>query len=267
MSQYVHGYSQTEATRLNDQANSLAELIHHDSIWEEESVILEAGCGVGAQTKIVAVQNPKCQFISIDISGESISEAKQLIDSANINNVKFQEANILNLPFEDDSFDHIFLCFVLEHLTNPTEALEILRSKLKEGGSITLIEGDHGSTYFHPHSDIAKRAIQCQVELQKRKGGDANIGRKLYPYLEKAGFEEINVSPRQVYVDDSKLDWVEGFTKNTFSAMIEGVKEEAIEQGLIDRTSMEKGIADLYRTAEGGGTFCYTFFKGKGIKL
>lgn len=266
MNKYVHGYSDYEATRLKDQANSLADLLHHDSIWPDGSVVLEAGCGVGAQTVKVAPLNPKCQFISIDISEDSISSASNSIQSKGIKNVKFQIADIFDLPFEDDYFDHIFLCFVLEHLPNPKEALGNLKNKLKPNGTITLIEGDHGSTYFHPDSVTARKAIQCQVELQTRSGGDANIGRKLYPILEASGFKEIIVSPRQVYVDDSKPQWVEGFTKNTFTAMIKGISKEAIDKNLIERDIMDKGIRDLYKTAERGGTFCYTFFKGKGIK-
>ena len=69
MNKYVHGYSEIEANRLNNQADSLAALIHYDTIWEAGSLILEAGCGVGAQTKTVAPQNPNSQFISIDIPG------------------------------------------------------------------------------------------------------------------------------------------------------------------------------------------------------
>lgn len=266
MDKYVHGYSKAEATRLNDQADSLAQLLHHDSVWENGAIILEAGCGVGAQTKTIALQNPECEFISIDISEESIVEATQLIQSKGIKNVKFEVADIFNLPFDEYYFDHIFLCFVLEHLPNPIQALEFLKSKLKTGGTITLIEGDHGSTYFHPDSEFARKAILCQVELQRRNGGDANVGRKLYPILQRGGFDQITVTPRQVYVDDSNPEWVEGFTKSTFTAMIEGIKDNAIAQQLMDRESFEKGIADLNRTAEGGGTFCYTFFKGIGIK-
>ena len=141
-----------------------------------------------------------------------------------------------------------------------------MKRVLKKNGTITLIEGDHGSTYFHPDSEAAKKAIQCQVELQKQNGGDANIGRKLYPLLDQAGFKEIKVSPRQVYVDDSNPEWVEGFTKNTFTAMIKGISEEAVSKNLIGKKEFEKGIKDLNRTAEGGGTFCYTFFKGIGTK-
>ena len=67
-----------------------------------------------------------------------------------------------------------------------------------------------------------------------------------------------------VYVDSSKPELVEGFTKKTFTAMIEGVRQSAIDEGIIDPITFDKGIKDLYRTTESDGTFCYTFFKAFG---
>ncbi|MDX1285872.1 MAG: methyltransferase domain-containing protein, partial [Draconibacterium sp.] len=266
MSTYVHGYSVEETTRLNDQAETLANLFHHDSIWEPGSLILEAGCGVGAQTRTIAPKNPSSRFISIDISEESVEMTKNMVQERNIENVEVFQADIFDLPFEDEYFDHIFLCFVLEHLPNHMQALNHLKRVLKPGGTITLIEGDHGSTYFHPDSKEAQMAVQCLVDLQKQKGGDANIGRRLYPILEVAGFNNIKVSPRNVYADDSRPKWVEGFSRNTFAAMIRNIADDAVAAGLICKKDMDKGVADLFRTAEGGGTFCYTFFKAVGQK-
>jgi ubiquinone/menaquinone biosynthesis C-methylase UbiE len=263
---YVHGYTDREARRLEDQANTLTELLHHDSIWPAGELILEAGCGVGSQTKIVAVKNPESRFISFDISLASILKAKSMTHSLGIENVSFQQADIFNLPYPDACFDHIMVCFVLEHLAGYQAALNELKRVLKKGGSITVIEGDHGSAYFHPDSEDAYAAIQCQIELQKRDGGDANIGRKLYPILINAGFKQVQVTPRQVYADFSRPQMVEGFTKNTFTAMIEGVRENAINQNLISAEKFDKGVRDLYRTAEEDGVFCYTFFKGVAIK-
>jgi ubiquinone/menaquinone biosynthesis C-methylase UbiE len=267
MTKYIHGYSEREAKRLKDQANALDNLLHHDSIWKEGSLILEAGCGVGAQTKIIAPANPNSKFISIDISNESVIQAEEMTHKLAISNVEFRQADIFNLPFENNHFDHVFVCFVLEHLSHPVEALLELNRVLKPGGTIMVIEGDHGSTYFHPDSEEAREAVNCQVLLQKMSGGNANIGRQIYPLLNETGFMNINVSPRMVYVDDSKPELVEGFTRNTFSAMIEGISTNAIAANLISAERMQKGVADLYRTAEGGGTFCYTFFKGTGFKI
>lgn len=264
---YVHGYTERESNRLEDQANCLNEIIHHDTIFSENSIILEAGCGVGAQTQIVAPKNPNSKFISIDISENSICKAKELIELRNLDNVEFQTGNIFNLNFPDEYFDHIFICFVLEHLPNPNEALKSLKRVLKKGGSITLIEGDHGSAYFHPYSPFAQEVINVQVALQSKNGGNALIGRQLYPLLIESNFKNCIVSPRMVYVDSSKPVFVEGFTRNTFTAMIEGIKEKAISSSLIDEVSFDKGIKDLYRTSQSDGVFCYTFFKGIGYNI
>jgi len=263
---YVHGYSEREALRLNDQANTLDDIIHNDSIFPKGSLVLEAGCGVGAQTKIIATKNSDSNFISVDLSEDSIREAKEMIKSLDINNVELKQADIYNLPFIDETFDSVIICFVLEHLHNPIQALKELKRVLKIGGTMIAIEGDHGSTFFYPDSKYAYLAINCQIQLQQQSGGNSNIGRELYPLFKSIELSDILVSPRMVYVDESRPQLVEGFIKNTFTAMIEGVGKKAIQQGIIDSSIFEKGINDLYRTAESDGVFCYTFFKGFGIK-
>jgi hypothetical protein len=87
------------------------------------------------------------------------------------------------------------------------------------------------------------------------------IGRELYPLLTTAGFSDVRVSPRMVYVDASKPELVDGFTKKTFTAMIEGVRDSALQAGLVDPEVFDRGVRDLYATADSSGVFCYTFFK------
>jgi SAM-dependent methyltransferase len=261
---YVHGYDLRENIRLQDQATTLVDLLHSDTSYPAGSCVLEAGCGVGAQTVTLATSSPGASIISIDVSENSVAQAEQKVRAAALTNVRFQQADIFHLPFPPKSFDHVFVCFVLEHLKEPRVALQKLKACLRPGGTITVIEGDHGSAYFYPDSDAADAAIHCQVELQSRAGGNALIGRSLYPLLVTAGYSEVWVSPRMMYVDSSKPELVDGFTKKTFTAMIEGVRQSAIEEGIIDLATFDKGIADLYRTAEADGTFCYTFFKAMG---
>jgi ubiquinone/menaquinone biosynthesis C-methylase UbiE len=231
MSNYVHGYDAREALRLQDQASTLVELLHADTAYPDGHTVLEAGCGVGAQTVTLGYNSPKALITSVDISETSVAEAGKAVQMAGLTNVTLRQADIFNLPFAPESFDHVFLCFVLEHLPHPVEALRTLKKVLKVGGSITVIEGDHGSTYFHPRSEFAQKVIQCQVQLQAQAGGNALIGRELHPRLREAGFDEVRVSPRMVYVDSSKPGLVDGFTRKTFTAMIEGIREPAIAGG------------------------------------
>lgn len=259
---YVHGYNSREQERLHDQAGALVDLLHSDTAYPRMSKVLEVGCGVGAQTVTLARRSPDAQFTSIDLSEESIGIARRAVDRAGFTNVSFQQSNLFDLPFETESFDHVFVCFVLEHLSKPLEALAILKRQLKPGGSITVIEGDHGSAYFHPISAAAQAAIDCLVRLQREAGGNALIGREVYPLLVEAGFDDVRVSPRVVYVDSSRPDLVEGFTRRTFTAMIEGVREAAVAKGLIEAAAFDAGVRDLHRAAAPDGVFNYTFFKG-----
>jgi hypothetical protein len=186
------------------------------------------------------------------------------VTTAGLANVEFLQSDLFALPFRPQAFDHVFVCFVLEHLSRPVDALVALRDLVRPGGTVTVIEGDHGSAYFHPDSDAAREAIRCQVELQRAAGGNALIGRQLYPLLHQAGLEAVRVSPRMVYVDASRPELVEGFTRRTFTAMIEGVRDRAIQGGLVAPERFDAGIRALYRTAEADGVFCYTFFKAVG---
>lgn len=285
MTAYVHGYHAQENARLEDQASALADLLHHDTSYPAGSSVLEVGCGVGAQTVTLARRSPGARFTAIDRSPASLAEARQKIEQAGLANVEFRQADIFALPFAPASFDHVFVCFVLEHLAQPVEALLILKNLLRPGGSITVIEGDHGSAYFHPDSADADAAIACLIELQRESGvagsparaasvfskerardgvPNALIGRQLYPLMTEASFRGVRVSPRMVYVDGSRPALIDAFTRKTFTAMIAGVREPAIAAGLITAERFDAGIRALHRAAEPDGVFCYTFFKGVG---
>lgn len=55
---YVHGYDPRENIRLQDQATTLVDLLHSDTVFPAGSRVLEAGCGVGAQTVTLARNSP-----------------------------------------------------------------------------------------------------------------------------------------------------------------------------------------------------------------
>ena len=80
MSEYVHGYSGRESERLSDQASTLAGLLHHDTSYPAGTRVLEAGCGVGAQTVILAKGSPGARIISMDISQGSLDQARRRVE-------------------------------------------------------------------------------------------------------------------------------------------------------------------------------------------
>ena len=113
---YVHGYSAREAERLNDQARTLEELLHFDTGFPAGARVLEAGCGVGAQTVMLLRTSPGALIMSIDISDASLRAARERVGAAGT--VRFLRADVFDLPFADGAFDHVFVwCYILARKT------------------------------------------------------------------------------------------------------------------------------------------------------
>jgi len=140
-----------------------------------------------------------------------------------------------------------------------------LKEYLREGGTITVIEGDHGSVYFHPASEAAHKAIQSQVELQRLAGGNAMIGRELYPLRARQALTRFVCLREWFMLIPANRNWSKGSQKDIYGDD-EGVRDAAISAGIIEQNVFDQGIKDLYRTTEADGVFCYTFFKAVGNK-
>lgn len=258
---YVHGYDKAASNRLNDQANALSHLIHGGTRYGENEIVLEVGCGVGSQTTTLTTNNPKTHFVAYDISEASLEKARvRLADRAD--QVRFERADINALPCKNSTFDHAFVCFVLEHLSDPGSALREVIRVTRPGGTVTVIEGDHGSVLMHPESEDARAAIACQVALQARSGGNAMIGRTLYPLMASSDLTNVRVQPHLIYADGRRPELAEDFTRRTFTDMVAGVRQDAIDAHLIDVDTFDRGVAALRRSSGRTGTFSYTFFKG-----
>lgn len=96
--------------------------------------VLEAGCGKGRHSRLVASWNPAALY-SVDLS-EAVFLAEA--NTREAENVTCVRANLLDLPFPDLAFDLAFCVGVLHHLKSPERGLEELWRVLKPGGSLCL---------------------------------------------------------------------------------------------------------------------------------
>ena len=264
---YVHGYHETEATRLRDQAATLADLLHDGVTFPDGAHVLEPGCGVGAQPVVLAARSPGARFTSIDLTETQVAAARARVEAAGLaDRVDVRAGDVHDPPVPPGTVDHVVVFFLLEHLPRPQEALAALRRVLRPGGTITVVEGDHGATSFHPDSDDARAVIACQEVLQRQAGGDAGIGRRLHPLLASAGFDDVAVVPRTAHAHAGRPDLADSLVRRTFTPMVAGVREPALAAGLITPERFDAGVRDLLRTTEPGGTFSYTFFRAIGTR-
>ncbi len=259
---YVHGYSQRETQRLYEQAEILEEILHMGTEFPPGSKVLEAGCGVGGQTRLLVKRSPEADYTCIDISEKSLATAKRLKEQAGFDNVTFQQEDIHNLSFTDETFDHVFVCFVLEHLDDPVAALTELKRVLKPSGTITVIEGDHGSAFWHPETPQSLAAWNGLIIAQRAHGHEPNIGRSLHPLITEAGFEVQSCEPAWLYADKLKPALREGMVNHIIVPMVQSAEKQILDDDLVPKAAYRQGIADLSRVDEiEEGTFFYTWFK------
>jgi len=267
MTKYVHGYSPRETQRLQEQSVILEDLLHADTYYRRGEKVLEAGCGVGGQTVILARRSPHAEFTCVDICADSLKKASTHAAAAGILNAQFRQSDILQLPFADQSFDHVFVCFVLEHLDDPPGALAELKRVLVPGGSITVIEGDHGSCFWHPQTPDSRKVWECMIRTQQSLGHDPLIGRRLYTILKEANLDIQYVIPKWVYTDFGTPELTDGAINKIIVPMTQTAREQSLAMNLANTVTWEQGINDLERVAfDPAGTFFYTWFKGVGTK-
>jgi SAM-dependent methyltransferase len=189
---YIHTFTPEEQARLIHQAEHLIPWIHERIDYSGRRHVLEIGCGVGAQLKILCRRFPSVRFTGVDFSPEQIGQATILLkDEISSGQVTAILGSAYDLPFANGSFDGAFLCWVMEHLADPPKAMrEILR--VLEPGALL-----HDSEVFNSgvHADPPREALTEYWNhfnaLQRDFGGHPNIGIRLANLALDAGFTEV----------------------------------------------------------------------------
>ena len=158
--------------------------------------VLDGGCGPGTITIGLAKAVYPGNTVGIDIGEEPVCNAEELAKEQAYTNVRFEVANLNEIPFEDSSFDAVFSHNVLEHLQHPEEVLSEMYRVLKPGGVIGVTDVDVDAILFsHPEDPIVD-AFALLFRVWEQNGGNPRIGKHLSSMLLDAGFKRIYGSAR-----------------------------------------------------------------------
>ncbi len=105
-------------------------------ISTDGKVILDAGCGTGFKSLVLATANPGAKIVGIDLSKEAVDLARQRLQFYGFENAEFIVASIEVLPALGMEFDYINCDEVLYLLPDIAQGLQIMKAALKPDGII-----------------------------------------------------------------------------------------------------------------------------------
>ncbi len=242
---YVHGFSVDEQERLRQQARFTEHSIYHDLDFTGCEHLLEVGCGVGAQTEILLRRFPHLKITGIDKSKKQLQAARAHLKSLpwTAGRTKLEEEDATQMGFKAKSFDGAFLCWVLEHMSDPSKVLSEVRRVLKPGGMIVVNEVMNSSFFLDPYSPATWQYWMAFNDYQNDIGGDPFIGMKLGNLLLSQGFSSIQTKAKTWHYDnrtpDKRKEFIDFWSSLLLSAADQLIKTNYVSQEVVTKMKDE----------------------------
>lgn len=257
---YLHGYTLHEQERLRRQARFLESRVFEKVDFSQAQVILELGCGVGAQTEILLKRFSHLSILGVDLNPSQLAAASQN------ERVQFLKSDASQVPLESGRFDGVFLCWFLEHVPNPVQVLKEAYRLLRTPGILYATEVMNSSFYLYPEKPAIQTYWKAYNALQVQMGGDPQVGSKLGNLLLQAGFLEVSTWPL-FFLCDQRNPQELMLMLDYWKDLLLSAHESLVENQLIDKaivTSLETEIEDLKRSPE--AVFSYTSIQCRGFR-
>jgi ubiquinone/menaquinone biosynthesis C-methylase UbiE len=173
------------------------------------SRVLEAGCGTGQLS--ISLSRFNRQITGIDLSKNSLIEAKKFIDLNGITSVDLIRMNIFKMFFYDEYFDVVISNGVLHHTHNPRLAFSKLCNVLKNHGLIVI-------GLYHSYGRIIHNIRQFFIKI---------FGKNLIKIIDRRLTENISEKKKYAWLLDQYYNPSE--TKHNFFQVLDWFKENKIE--------------------------------------
>ena len=248
MSDYVHGYGTPEQERLVEQAEHWRHrLIADGTQLEPGTRLLEVGTGVGAVLAVLGQEFPGIRLTGLDIEPKQLEFARGHLERSGVEATLVQ-GDALALPFEDESFDHVWMMWLLEHISDAVAALREARRVLAPGGRITAIEVDYSTCRANPTTPALEALFRAMVQGMAAAGW-SDAGTRLPGWLREAGFRDVEEGERPFWWRDEDL----ANQSNYAADVIESALDALAQQPGASEDELRAGLTDLRRLSGHAG--------------
>lgn len=179
-----------------------------------QSIVLDVGCGVGAETTRLARRaGRRARVHGVDASEAMIREARRRAKDLHLS-LDFEVSDAQSLPFDDSSFDLCRAERVLLYVENPARAISEMARVTRPGGRVVVFDFDFDTRFIDSDFAVMTRQIE---DLLGRDPRHPAIGRELPHLMRGAGL---------------RVDAIEPVTLMTTLAIARRVYADAIAKGI-----------------------------------
>jgi len=142
--------------------------------------VLDAGSGLGGPSRYVA-ETRGCSVTGVDLAPSYVAISRLLADRAGLSAwLDYQVGNLLELPFDDATFDIVFTQHVVMNIADRVGAYREIRRVLKPGGrfgfyDVLAVDGGPAAIYPTPWSDTAERSTVLTPAQTRAAYAAANL--------------------------------------------------------------------------------------------
>jgi SAM-dependent methyltransferase len=200
--------------------------------------LLEIGCGVGAVLAVLGQEFPGVRLTGVDIEPKQLEFGRGHLERSGIEATLVQ-ADALVLPFEDESFNHVWMMWFLEHIDDPPAVLREARRVLAPGGAITAIEVDYSTARADPPTPALEAVFRAMVQGMAASGW-SDAGTRLPGWLREVCFREVEEGERPFWWQGEDLLRQAGYAAAVIESALPaltplpGATEEELRAGLED---------------------------------
>jgi SAM-dependent methyltransferase len=213
--------------------------------------VLDCACGPGSITIGLPEAVQPGLVTGIDVDEVAIEIARSVTREQGVDNIRYETGSAYALPYDAASFDAVFAHALLEHLSEPLEALAEMKRVLRPGGLVGIRSTDLDHILMEPEDPTLLRANELRIRVQRHKGGDPGVGKHFRAMLHDAGFTRIRATASyDSYGDPERIQQLKVFMVH------DGERgDQLIEFGWADRETLTE-IAEAWRKwAEKPGAF------------